>query len=153
MNTGISFGQQSARWLVARLLMKSCLLAVGVAFLQISFVGGQVQAQPIFRTPQAASPVVAPKLQLTAPSNLKMAPIRNVGLGEVSSSPFQLPQTEQPRGFFQPTPAVQSDSARGQELREVGADGSFLPTDRNSEFEPNQAEAIIDLPGLDLSAL
>ena len=116
MNTGISFGQQSARWLVARLLMKSCLLAVGVAFLQISFVGGQVQAQPIFRTPQAASPVVAPKLQLTAPSNLKMAPIRNVGLGEVSSSPFQLPQTEQPRGFFQPTPAVQSDSVRGQEL-------------------------------------
>ena len=153
INTGISFGQQSARWLVARLLMKSCLLTVGVAFLQISFVGEQVQAQPIFRTPQAASPVVAPKLQLTAPSNLKMAPIRNVGLGEVSSSPFQLPQTEQPRGFFQPTPAVQSDSVRGQELREVGADGSFLPTDRNSEFEPNQAEAIIDLPGLDLSAL
>ena len=28
-----------------------------------------------------------------------------------------------------------------------------MPTDRNSEFEPNQAEAIIDLPGLDLSAL
>ena len=152
MNTGISFEQQGARWLVVRLLMKSCLLTVGVAFLQISSVGGQVQAQPIFRSPQSASPVPVPRVQLTGPSNLKMAPIQNVVLGEVSSSPFQLPQTEQPRGFFQPTPGAQSDSVGGRGFREVGVDGSFLPTDRNRELESKQAEAIIDLPGLDLSA-
>ena len=153
LNAGTSLGQQSARWFIARLLMRSCLLAVGVVFVQSSFIGGQLQAQPIFRTPQSASPVEQPGLQLTGPSEAKMAPIRNVGSGEASSSPFQLPQTEQSRGFFQPAPAAQSDSVRGQELREVGTDGSFLPTDRDSGFDQNLAGAKIDLPGLDLSAL
>ena len=134
--------------------MNACLLAIGVAFVQGSFVGGQVQAQPIFRTPQSESPVEAPRLQLTGPSDSKMAPIRNVGLGEVSSSPFQLPQIEQANGFYPSTnPAAQNDFVRGQKLREFGADGSFLPTDHNSKLGPNQAEAIIDVPGLDLSAL
>ena len=129
------------------------MLAVVIAVVQASFVVGRVQAQPIFRAPQSARPVADPGLQLTGPNDSKMAPIRNVGLGEVSSSPFQLPQAEQPQGFFQPTPTAQSDSFDRQELREVGADGSFLPNDQNSAFEPNQAEAAIDIPGLDLSAL
>ena len=159
LNAGTSYGQNVRPFV--RLLMKSCLLAVCVAFVQASFVGGQVQAQPIFRTPLSASPSQQSGLQLTSPTDSKMAPIRNVApvrnvvLGEFSPSPFQLPQTEQTGGFFTPTPAAQSqsDSIRGQELREVGENGSFLPVDDDSSFEPNQDEAIIDMPGIDLSAL
>lgn len=153
LNTDTGFGQQLTEWLAARSIVRFCFLVAGTAFAQAMLSGPQVMAQPIFRTPQLATPVKQ-SLQLTGPGESKMAPIRNVGLGEGSASPFQLPQTGQPRGFL-PTPsaAPQTESLRGQELREVGVDGSFLPTDPVSDFEPNQVDSMIDLPGLDLSAM
>ena len=93
-----------------------------------------------------------------------MAPIRKVGSGEVLPSRFQLPQSEPVRGFFQPNSlSSQTDLGRGSrargnqvrepELREVGTDGSFLPAERTPFEDQNQAEAMIDMPGLDLSAM
>ena len=95
-----------------------------------------------------------------------MAPIRKVGSGEGAASPFQLPQTE-PRGFlpaFSPSgQAVQNvqdsenlslgNQVREPELREVGVDGSFLPTEQDFGGDPTQDEAMMDLPGLDVSGM
>ena len=135
-------------------------------WLQVFLGGAILVAQPIFRTPKSAATAKEPGLQLTDPSDSKMASIRKVATGDLSGAAFQLPQADQARGFFPPTasgsgsefgavpaPATQDEVFRGQELREVGDDGSFMPRERDDEFDPDQAEPMVDLPGLDLSAM
>ena len=142
------------------------LAAIAVA--HISSVGLQVNAQATFRTPQLSSSDAKPA-QLTDSAETflgesKMAPIQMVGSGDGSVARFQLPQTGPAGGFPQPSspstqigPSVQtpsfSNQAREPELREVGVDGSFLPVQSDFDRDQNEAEAMIDVPGLDLSAL
>ncbi len=141
-----------------------CVLVFGIAFSQVCFDGSQVLAQPIFRAPRQSLPVQQPGLQLTGPRDSIMAPIQAVGSGDISSSRFQLPQTEKAHEFFPPNSfSNQSEQSRDQfhgrerkrvpALREVSADGSFLPVDRVEASDTGQADATFDLPGLDLSAL
>ena len=126
---------------------------LGIVIVQMILSGSQAWAQPIFRTPKQAGAVEKPSLQLTELGEVKMAPIRGIGSGEISSSTFQLPQTSQTGDFIPGAlPPRQSNPAPQQGLREVGADGSFLPVERFDEGGDNQ-RATIDLPGLDLSAL
>jgi len=140
------------------------MLVAAVAITQITAVGLQASAQPVFRSPQQSRLGGESQLQLTGPSNTganesRMAPIRKVGVGEGAALRLQLPQTESAPGFFpgnsqsnqiDQRPSFQTQ-IREPELREIGADGTFLPSDFVDD--QNQAEATIDLPGLDLSAL
>lgn len=154
---------------VSRLLAKAWLLVAAVAIAQATAVGSQVGAQPIFRMPQQSRLGGEALLQLTGPSESRasenrMAPIRKVGTGEGSTIRFQLPQTEPARGFFpgnsqssQFDQGGESQNFRTQirepELRELSADGTFLPAPSDFGGDQNQVEAMDDLPGLDLSAL
>ena len=148
---------------VSRWLAKVSLLLAAIAIAQLTSNGLQASAQAIFRSPQQ-SRSSEERLQLTAPSETganeaKMAPIRMVGSGEGAVSRFQLPQAEPARGFLPPgAPSSQTDLGNESripepELREVGANGSFLPAPTDNFNDQSQPESTMDLPGLDLSAM
>ena len=150
------------RLAIARLLVKVCLITAGVVLVDTGWGGSQAMAQPIFRTPRQPHSTKPSGLQLTGPGESKMAPIKAVGLGKISSPRFQLPQTGQTPGFFPPSwsssrsesfqePAA--DRERGPALREVGVDGSFLPVDRVDENDRHQTDETFDMPGIDISGL
>ena len=171
-----SEGRQGNR-LVATLFAKAWLLMATITIVQLSIAATQASAQPIFRTPKQSSAAKKLVLQLSGPidsnetglneidsNETKMAPIRNVGSGQILPARFQLPQATPARGFLPPGPPsaqltpspgspTLSNQVRKPELREVGADGSFLPVEHDFQGDQNQAEALIDLPGLDLSAM
>ena len=144
------------------------LMVTTVMIAQMCSAGMQASAQPIFRAPRQPGSVQQPLANETLfgeiePIRTRIAPIQQVGSGAAASR-FQLPQTESTGGFFQPgSPSNQIAPNRGdqnfgnqnsgQRLREVGADGSFLPVQGDIIRDPNQAEAMLDLPGIDLSAM